>query len=50
MQKDPRAEPQYSERVPYIIAHHVSSNRLVDAARFPEEVTLDPYVRQLFGF
>lgn len=34
---DPRAEPQYGERVPFIIAYDSSSQRLVDCARDPAE-------------
>jgi DNA polymerase zeta len=37
MQKDHRLEPQYGERVPYIIVHSGPAARLVDAAVSPED-------------
>jgi DNA polymerase zeta len=37
MANDPKAEPQYGERVPFVIAYDSSSQRLVDCARCPEE-------------
>ncbi len=41
MKHDPRAEPEYGERVPYIIAYNGFQTRLVDCARSPEEFVLD---------
>lgn len=35
--KDPRDEPQYAERVPYIISN-AEGRRLIDRARMPEEM------------
>lgn len=35
--KDPRDEPQYAERVPYIISN-ADGRRLIDRARMPEEM------------
>lgn len=35
--KDPRDEPQYAERVPYIISN-AEGRRLIDRARMPEEI------------
>lgn len=41
MRNDPRREPQYGERVPYIIAYHGPDARLVESARSPEEFAKD---------
>lgn len=35
--KDPRDEPQYAERVPYIVSN-AEGRRLIDRARMPEEM------------
>lgn len=35
--KDPRDEPQYAERVPYIVSN-ADGRRLIDRARMPEEM------------
>jgi DNA polymerase zeta len=37
MLKDPRDEPQYAERVPYLISNS-TGRRLIDRARMPEEM------------
>lgn len=41
--KDPRDEPQYAERVPYIISN-ADGRRLIDRARMPEEMLVNRYV------
>jgi DNA polymerase zeta len=35
MLEDPNYEPQYAERVPYVIAREASGSRLVDRAMDP---------------
>lgn len=37
MMQDPNYEPQYAERVPYLIAKGELGDRLVDRAMDPEE-------------
>ena len=41
--KDPRDEPQYAERVPYVISN-ADGRRLIDRARMPEEMLANRYV------
>jgi DNA polymerase zeta len=41
--KDPRDEPQYAERVPYIVSN-AEGRRLIDRARMPEEMLANRYV------
>lgn len=38
---DPRAEPQYAERVPYVITRGEPKSRLVERAFAPEELLRD---------
>jgi DNA polymerase zeta len=40
--KDPRDEPQYAERVPYIVSN-ADGRRLIDRARMPEEMLVNRY-------
>ena len=40
--KDPRDEPQYAERVPYIVSN-AEGRRLIDRARMPEEMLANRY-------
>ncbi|KAK0753578.1 hypothetical protein B0T18DRAFT_358164 [Schizothecium vesticola] len=42
MAKDPRAEPQYGERVPYLIIAGAPNARVVDRAVPPEHLLADP--------
>lgn len=42
MLEDPRAEPRYGERVPYVIVCGPPNARLVDLVRTPSEVASDP--------
>ena len=41
MKQDPRAEPQYAERVPYVIAYGGPNARLVDSVMAPEDFVLN---------
>lgn len=41
---DPMAEPQYGDRVPYVIMRGEPGSRLVDRAVSPEELLKDRYV------
>ena len=41
MKEDRRAEPQYGERVPYVIAYDGPNSRLIDCARSPEDFVRD---------
>jgi DNA polymerase zeta len=41
MREDHRREPQYGERVPYIVAFDGPNARLVDSARSPEDFASD---------
>jgi DNA polymerase zeta len=41
--KDPRDEPQYAERVPYIVSN-ADGRRLIDRARMPEEMLVNRFV------
>ena len=43
MINDPRAEPQYGERVPYVVKAGAPGARLVDRAVSPEEMLKDRY-------
>lgn len=38
--KDPRDEPQYAERVPYIVSN-AEGRRLIDRARMPQEMLVN---------
>ncbi|KAI9190114.1 DNA polymerase zeta [Blastocladiella emersonii ATCC 22665] len=38
MKQDPRAEPQYGERVPYLVAYGEPGDRLIDQIKCPREV------------
>lgn len=38
MEEDPRAEPQYGQRVPYCVAHTGPSSRLIDCVVSPREL------------
>ena len=42
--KDPRDEPQYAERVPYIVSN-AEGRRLIDRARMPEEMIANRWVQ-----
>ena len=42
MMKDERAEPQYGERVPYVVVAGAPGSRLVDRCVSPEELVRDP--------
>lgn len=44
MAEDPNDEPQYGDRVPYVVARGEPGTRLVDRAIRPEDVLNDPYV------
>jgi DNA polymerase zeta len=44
MVNDPRAEPQYGERVPYVVKAGAPSTRLVDRVVSPEEMLKDKSV------
>ncbi|KAJ3294860.1 DNA polymerase zeta [Borealophlyctis nickersoniae] len=48
MAEDPRAEPQYGERVPYVVVHGGPGHRLVDAV-FPPEELLNNRTLRLHG-
>ncbi|KAL7917619.1 hypothetical protein ACQKWADRAFT_317212 [Trichoderma austrokoningii] len=43
MQKDARAEPQYGERVPYVVIYGAPGARLVDRCVSPEELLRNPH-------
>lgn len=45
MKRDPRAAPEYAERVPYVIQYQGPDSRLADCARRPEEAALDSSFR-----
>ena len=48
---DPRAEPQYGERVQYVVKASAPGTRLVDRVVSPEEMLKDKWVgRYLCGF
>ena len=42
MEKDTNAEPEYGERVPYLVAHRGIQNRLIDNVILPKEFLEDP--------
>lgn len=42
MQKDPRGEPEYGERVPYILFQAEPGTKQVDRAISPEDYLEDP--------
>lgn len=44
MDADTRAEPQYGERVPYVVVYRGPKSRLKDKVVRPEEVLADKYV------
>ena len=52
MAEDPNDEPQYGDRIPYVIIRGPPGTRLVDRAVPPEDVLNDSYVRKpiLFTF
>jgi DNA polymerase zeta len=41
MQEDPRAEPQYGERVPYVVIAGALGSRLVDRCVSPETLLMN---------
>ncbi|BFZ58643.1 DNA polymerase zeta [Savitreella phatthalungensis] len=43
--RDPRSEPQYGERIPYVVTSGSSRSRLVDRCVAPEELLLNPDLR-----
>jgi len=43
MVDDPRAEPQYGERVPYVVRAGAPGMRLTDRVVSPEEMLKDKY-------
>ena len=45
--KDPNDEPQYGDRIPYVIIRGEPNSRLVDRAVAPEELFYDRYVISL---
>jgi DNA polymerase elongation subunit (family B) len=45
MEKDERAEPEYGDRVPFVVVHRGPSHRLIDAVVAPEELINDPTLR-----
>jgi hypothetical protein len=45
MQNDERSEPQYGERVPFVVVHRGPSHRLVDAVVAPEELLYNSSLR-----
>ena len=40
---DPRAEPQYGERVPYVVKAGAPGTRLIDRVVSPEEMLTDKH-------
>jgi DNA polymerase zeta len=48
MVNDPRAEPQYGERVPYVVTTGAPGARLVDRVVSPEEMLKTRYVCVIF--
>jgi DNA polymerase zeta len=48
MERDPRAEPEWKERVPYVVRHGAPGDRLIDQVLGPEEL-LDQRHLQLNG-
>ncbi|KAI9023323.1 hypothetical protein DFJ74DRAFT_606172 [Hyaloraphidium curvatum] len=49
MEEDPRAEPQYGERVPYCVAHTGPGARLIDCIVSPQELVHNRSIR-IHGF
>ncbi|SCV68725.1 BQ2448_846 [Microbotryum intermedium] len=45
MKRDPRAEPEYGERVPYILFQSIPGEKQIDHAASPEEFLSDPRLR-----
>ncbi|KAJ3323269.1 DNA polymerase zeta [Boothiomyces sp. JEL0866] len=45
IEKDPNAEPQYKERVPFVVVHKGPKHRLIDAVVPPEELLNDQSLR-----
>ena len=45
MKKDPRSEPNYGERVPFVISDKGPQSRLVDSAKDPLGFVMDKYVQ-----
>jgi DNA polymerase zeta len=43
MVNDPRAEPQYGERVPYVVTAGPPGSRLIDRVVSPEEMLKNKY-------
>jgi DNA polymerase zeta len=43
MVDDPRAEPQYGERVPYVVTAGPPGSRLIDRVVSPEEMLKNKY-------
>lgn len=43
MLEDPRAEPQYGERIPYVVVTGAPGARLIDRCVAPEELLNDPH-------
>jgi len=48
MVDDPRAEPQYGERVPYVVTTGAPGARLIDRVISPEEMLRDKYDHTIF--
>jgi DNA polymerase zeta len=48
MVADPNDEPQYGERIPYVITRGDSGTLLAERAFDPLEVVNNPYVSNLF--
>jgi DNA polymerase elongation subunit (family B) len=44
MKKDPRTQPQYGERVPFLVVYGGPKDRLKDQIVSPEEFLANPYV------
>lgn len=41
---DRRTEPQYAERVPYVVVYGAPGARLIDCIKSPDELLRNPYV------
>jgi DNA polymerase elongation subunit (family B) len=45
MEKDDRTEPEYGDRVPFVVVHRGPSHRLIDAVVTPHELINDNSLR-----
>ncbi|KAJ3313338.1 DNA polymerase zeta [Boothiomyces sp. JEL0838] len=45
IEQDPNAEPQYKERIPYVVVHKGPKHRLIDAVVSPEQLLNDQSLR-----